>query len=111
MRHLNQVIEKKMGDDNVNLSVSSHPPSIQLLNLEVFHNSNAQNDNELEALNIGIASSNVSIQNLINFKPIDVSDCKQLCSELGLQLEQESMGLDNAEGFLIDHFTNYICKR
>ena len=78
MRHLNQVIKGKMENVNMKPLASSQPPTVQLHDLEVVPNSNADDDSELRALSIDNVLSNVTIGEMNNFNPIvslNINNC------------------------------------
>ena len=71
-------------------SQSSHS-SVEVQSIESVPNRDIESDSELEVLIIHNVSGNVSKEELINFNPFGVGEQKQLCSKLGLHLEQESL--------------------
>ena len=96
--------KRKKEDDNVNTSTCSQPSCARVLKL-VVSISNVESVNEVEVLSMANVYSNLSdISNIpeeihLNFNPIHVLEWKELCKELGLQLEPESLEFDIAGEF------------
>ena len=81
--------KRKMEEDNLKISTSNLPISVQLPELEVVPNIDKGSGSEVNVFSKAIVLSTISNQCSLNFHFIAVYESKQLYGELGLHLVQK----------------------